>query len=108
MTRPLLVTFPGSVPAQFPADDFSHSVFERLLQRHVDHDGRRIVLNTIFRWYRKDFVNDLRRRGLPGERGVIDYIAAEASAGLLADLENSAGYEVTCHDYDWALNAQES
>jgi hypothetical protein len=75
---------------------------------HVDHDGRRIVLNTIFRWYRKDFLNDLRRRGLPGERGVVDYIAAKAGAELHADLEKSAGYEIVYDDYDWALNVQEN
>ena len=74
----------------------------------IDHDRRRIVLNTIFRWYRKDFVNDLRRRGLPGERGVVDYIAAAAGAGLRADLEKSVGYKIVYDDYDWALNAQEN
>lgn len=71
---------------------------------HVDESGNRVVLSTIFRWYRKDFVNDLRRRGLPSERGIMDYIRKYASPELTRELDMSEGYEIVYDDYDWALN----
>ena len=75
---------------------------------HIDHDVRRITLNMIFRWYRKDFVNALRRRGAPAGRGVLDYVAGEADPGLRAELDRAADYAVVYADYDWTINAREN
>jgi len=70
----------------------------------VDHGNRQVVLSTIFKWFRKDFLNDLAKRGLPSERGLIDYVSSEASATLRAELDAASGYEVVFRDYDWSLN----
>jgi len=74
----------------------------------VDHDNSQIVLSTIFRWYRNDFLNDLRRRGLTTERGVVDFVADAGSAELQAELNGAVAYEVIFEDYDWSLNSLES
>ena len=71
----------------------------------VDHGNRQVVLSTIFKWFRKDFLNDLAKRGLPSERGLIDYISSEASGTLRAELDAASGYEVVFRDYDWSLNS---
>jgi len=70
----------------------------------VDHDKKSIVLSTIFKWYRNDFTNDLRRRGLSTERGVVDYVADAGSSILRQELDGAADYEVVFEDYDWSLN----
>jgi hypothetical protein len=70
----------------------------------VDHGNRQVVLSTIFKWFRKDFLNDLAKRGLPSERGLIDYVSSEASEMLRAELDAASGYEVVFRDYDWSLN----
>ena len=41
----------------------------------IDHDARTITLSRIFKWFRKDFENDLRLRGLPVDNGLVDYVA---------------------------------
>jgi hypothetical protein len=73
----------------------------------VDHENRQIVLSTIFKWFKKDFLNDLTRRGRPAERGLVDYVASVAPDWLRAELESARGYEVVFADYDWALNRTE-
>jgi hypothetical protein len=73
----------------------------------VDHDGKHILLSTIFKWYRSDFLNDLRRRGLAAERDLVDYIANEASSALRNDLAGASEYEIVLEDYDWGINSQE-
>ena len=73
----------------------------------VDHDAQQVVLSTIFKWYRNDFINDVRRRGLPNDDGVLGYIRDAASADLQADLIEGSGYSVLYEDYDWAINQQE-
>ena len=70
----------------------------------VDHSNRQVVLSTIFKWFRKDFLNDLAKRGLPSERGLIDYVSSEASETLRTELDAASGYEVVFRDYDWSLN----
>ena len=70
----------------------------------VDHGSKQVVLSTIFKWFRKDFLNDLARRGLPSERGLVDYAASVGSDSLRSDLEAAGGYEVVFKDYDWSLN----
>ena len=70
----------------------------------VDHGNRQVVLSMIFKWFRKDFLNDLAKRGLPSERGLVDYVSSEASETLRAELDAASGYEVVFRDYDWSLN----
>lgn len=70
----------------------------------VDHGSKQVVLSTIFKWFRKDFLNDLAKRGLPSERGLVDYVSGEASETLRAELDAASGYEVVFRDYDWSLN----
>lgn len=71
----------------------------------VDAAQERIVLSSIFKMYRSDFVNDLRRRGLSSEAGVLSYIAQYAAESLRADLASASEFEVEFADYDWTLNA---
>lgn len=70
----------------------------------IDHEKNEVVLSTIFKWFRKDFINDLRRRGLPSERGLIDYVASVAPEPLRKELAVSADYAIVFNDYDWAAN----
>lgn len=72
----------------------------------IDHERKEIVLSTIFKWFNKDFINDLRRRGLPSDRGVIDYVASVAPADLKYALNDARDYKVLFVDYDWAVNKQ--
>ena len=71
----------------------------------VDHGSRSVYLNTIFKWYKKDFINDLRAQGRPTGRGLIDYVAVHADGDLVADLARADGYRIEFRDYDWSLNA---
>lgn len=70
----------------------------------VDHANKKIVLSTIFKWFKKDFLNDLARRGRPSDRGVIDYVASVAPESLRTELDSTKGYELVFSDYDWSLN----
>ena len=70
----------------------------------IDHDKKEIVLSAIFKWFRKDFINDLRRRGLPADRGLIDYVASVAPASLRDELNQTNDYEIVFSNYDWAVN----
>jgi hypothetical protein len=70
----------------------------------VDHANRKVILSTIFKWFREDFLQDLAKRGRPAERGLIDYVASVASEPLKSELNEIEGYEVTFEDYDWVLN----
>lgn len=70
----------------------------------IDHAQKKIVLSTIFKWYRNDFINDLRRRGLSSERGVIDYVLHESAPPLRRETDQATDYELIFEDYDWSLN----
>ncbi len=71
----------------------------------VDHEARRVVLSRIFKWYRKDFENELRKVGLPIDNGLITYAQRIAPEPLAVELAAASNYEVVFHDYDWALNS---
>lgn len=73
----------------------------------IDHANKKIVLSTIFKWYRKDFLNDLRMRGVETRRGLIDYVASIAPDGLRSELDKTDGYEVVFQEYDWAINSSD-
>ena len=70
----------------------------------VDHERRKVLLSTIFKWYEEDFINDLRAKGRPAGRGLIDYVASVATGSLQSDLEQADGYSVEFREYDWNLN----
>lgn len=70
----------------------------------IDHGARRVVLSNIFAMYEKEFVNDLRRRGVPG--GVLAYVQSVAPADLRSQLDEASDYTVEYDEFDWSLNAQ--
>ncbi len=72
----------------------------------IDHDSNEVLLSSIFKWFRKDFINDLRRRGLPSDRGLIDYVESVAQAPLKRELAGAVGYNIVFADYDWSINRQ--
>lgn len=71
----------------------------------IDHVDKTVALSSIFKWFRKDFVNDLRANGRPSERGLIDYVATLAQGTLQEDLEHADGYAIEFRDYDWDINS---
>lgn len=70
----------------------------------IDHDNRRIILSDIFKWYEKDFLNDLRRQGLPSEGGLIAYLQSAAPERMLGDLAAAKEYDIEFAGYDWSIN----
>ncbi len=70
----------------------------------IDHDKKEIILSAIFKCFRTDFVNDLTRRALPADRGLIDYVASVAPASLRDELNQTNDYEIVFSNYDWAVN----
>lgn len=72
----------------------------------IDHEKHEIILSSIFKWFSKDFINDLRRRGLPADRGIIDYIASVGPADLKHEISGTGDYQIVFVDYDWAVNKQ--
>ncbi len=62
------------------------------------------MLSDIFKWFENDFINDLRHRDLPSERGLIDYIASIAPEPLRLEIKRSAEYKIVFHEYDWSIN----
>jgi len=70
----------------------------------IDHDNHRVVLSDIFKWYKKDFINDLRRQGLPSEGGLIAYLQSAAPETMLGDLAAAKEYDVVFAGYDWSIN----
>jgi len=70
----------------------------------IDHEDRMVVLSEIFKWYESDFINDLRRRKLSTEHGLLGYVASVADPGILDDIERAYDYDVSFETYDWSLN----
>lgn len=71
---------------------------------HVDHDNKRIILSKIFKWFEKDFISDLRKRGVPTQHGIVDYLANVATEAKRSDLLNALDYDIVYDDYDWSMN----
>ena len=72
----------------------------------IDHAAQTVTLSRIFKWFRKDFINDLRRRGLPADNGLLDYVASVAPETLRNELVGASDYEIRFADYDWSLNSR--
>lgn len=73
----------------------------------IDHANRRVILSDIFKWYEKDFLNDLRRQGLPSEGGLIAYLQSAAPETMLGDLAAAKEYDIEFTGYDWSINNSE-
>lgn len=74
----------------------------------VDHARRRVVLSDIFKWYEKDFANELRKKGKPSGRPLIDYLLSIAPSELAGELAKAENYAIEFSGYDWALNDADS
>jgi hypothetical protein len=99
-TGDALEPFLQNATLEFVSDD--RNVF-------IDHANETIYLSTIFKWFRKDFINDLTKRGLPTENGTVGYIASVASEDRRSELLSAVrSYEVKYRDYDWSLNGDDS
>ena len=75
---------------------------------YIDDTNKTIFLSTIFKWFKKDFISELRKRGLPTERGAVAYIASVASPEKRDRLLSATDYQVKYIDYDWSLNRDDS
>jgi hypothetical protein len=71
---------------------------------HVDHAKRQLLLSRIFKWYQADFINDLHRRGVPAQNGIVDYLIDAAPARLQAELRQAIPYTIEYVAYDWNIN----
>ncbi len=94
-TGAALDPFLASAAAEFVSD-------EKNVQ--ISHEDKTVTLNEIFDWFEKDFLNDMRRRGLPSSNGLVDYVASVAPAKLRAELSRASNYEVAFAAYDWSIN----
>jgi len=72
----------------------------------IDHTAKTVTLSRIFKWFRKDFINDLRRRGLSTDNGLLDYVASVAPDALRSEIAGASDYEIRFSDYDWSLNSK--
>ena len=73
----------------------------------VDHEHRIVSLNSIFKWYKKDFIDYLLATGRPTEHGLIDYLEGVAGKPLLSDLQRARDYSIEYREYDWQLNSSD-
>ena len=71
----------------------------------VDHDDQVVHLSRIFKWYKSDFVNDVRLGGKPIENGLLSYVSKYAVGDLSNDVARAGDYRIVFRDYDWALNS---
>lgn len=75
---------------------------------HIDHANKRIVLSRIFKWFEKDFIRDLQKRGLPTENGVVSYVASVSNEEQRNELQLASDFDVVFSDYDWSVNKTEA
>lgn len=72
----------------------------------VDHLNKTVYLSSIFKWYKEDFLQDLRLIEEPVNAGLVGYAAAYASGEQSIDLAKAGEYAVEFRVYDWSLNQQ--
>lgn len=75
---------------------------------YIDHASKTIFLSAIFKWFKKDFVSELRKRGLPTEHGAVAYITTVADPKKRDELLSAVDYDVKYRDYNWSLNNDDS
>jgi hypothetical protein len=71
----------------------------------IDHDDKIVHLSKIFKWYKDDFVNDVRLGGKPIKNGLLTYVGKYAVGDLADDVAKAGDYNITFRDYDWSLNS---
>jgi len=71
----------------------------------VDHDDQVVHLSRIFKWYKSDFVSDVRLGGKPVENGLLSYVSRYAAGDLSNDVARARGYRIVFREYDWNLNS---
>ncbi|RMG94477.1 MAG: DUF547 domain-containing protein [Deltaproteobacteria bacterium] len=73
--------------------------------RHVriDDEQRVVHVSRIFLWYEDDFIDDLRRRGRPADRGIVDVLAEHGGPDVRARLAGE--WTVEPLPYDWSIAA---
>ncbi len=71
----------------------------------VNHAEKTVYLSTIFKWYKKDFIQHLRANGNPVDNGLFGYISLYASPELAVDIAKGLDYKIVFRDYDWGLNS---
>jgi len=71
----------------------------------VDHDDQVVHLSRIFKWYKSDFVSDVRPGGKPVENGLLSYVSRYAAGDLSNDVARARGYRIVFREYDWNLNS---
>jgi hypothetical protein len=85
--------------------DRARAFVENPAHVRIDTAGRRVTLSKIFEWYRDEFIDDLRRRGRPSSRGLIDYLVDVGGAPMRERLAGE--WTVEFASYDWGLNSSE-
>ena len=75
---------------------------------YIDRANKRIVLSRIFKWFEKDFIRDLQKRGLPSENGVVSYVASVSNEEQRKELQLASDFDVVFSDYDWSVNKSEA
>jgi hypothetical protein len=71
----------------------------------VDHDEQVVHLSRIFKWYKSDFVSDVRPGGKPIENGLLSYVSQYAVGDLSNDVARAGDYSIVFRNYDWDLNS---
>ena len=72
----------------------------------IDHETETIILSAIFEMYESDFTREVTRRGVAGDRGVLDYVILEAPGELREALTAARDYNVVFRPYDWSIAAR--
>jgi len=72
----------------------------------VDHDSNVVYLSRIFKWYKSDFVDDVRLGGKPVENGLLSYVSQYAAGDLSNDIAEARRYDIVFRDYNWDLNSK--
>ncbi len=72
----------------------------------VDHDSNVVYLSRIFKWYKSDFVDDVRLGGKPVENGLLSYVSQYAAGDLSNDIAEARRYDIVFRDYNWDLNSR--
>jgi hypothetical protein len=98
----------------FTGEDLQRQLYEETLkflseERNfkIDHEEKTIYLSSIFKWYEKDFLDEIQDR-FPDRKGtLLDYVTLYLPAEKAYEL-NKAGdrYKIDFVPYDWGLNDQ--
>ena len=71
----------------------------------VNHGNQVVHLSRIFKWYKSDFVDDVRLGGKPVENGLLTYVSQYAVGDLSDDVARASGYDIVFRDYNWDVNS---